>query len=69
VAAEGHVFASNELVDDAYVGAIFPLMEQFVAERGGAEEAKAWADDQRRLHERGEFFFTCTQFCFTATRP
>jgi predicted TPR repeat methyltransferase len=31
-------------------------------------EAKAWADEQRGLGDRGEFFFTVTQFCFTATR-
>jgi hypothetical protein len=31
-------------------------------------EAKAWADEQRELGDRGEFFFTVTQFCFTATR-
>jgi arsenite methyltransferase len=69
VAAEGHVFATTELVPDAYVGAIFPLMEQFVAERSGPAEGKAWADDQRDLDARGEFFFSCTQFCFTAKRP
>jgi ubiquinone/menaquinone biosynthesis C-methylase UbiE len=69
VTAQGHVFATTELVDDAYVGAIFPLMEQFVAEGRGPDEAAAWADDQRALNERGEFFFSCTQFCFTARRP
>ena len=69
VAAEGHVFATTELVADAYVGALFPLMEQFVAERRAPDEAKAWADEQRELDARGEFFFSCTQFCFTATRP
>jgi arsenite methyltransferase len=69
VAAEGHVFATTELVADAYVGAIFPLIEQFVAERSGPEEGKAWAADQHELDERGEFFFSCTQFCFTARRP
>ena len=68
VGAEGHVFATTELVADAYVGAIFPLIEQFVAERSGPAAAKAWADDQRRLDERGEFFFSCTHFCFTAKR-
>jgi len=68
VAAEGHVFATTELVPDAYVGAIFPLFEEFVAERGSAADAKAWADDQRALDARGEFFFSCTQFCFTAKR-
>ncbi len=69
IAAEGHVFATTELVEDAYVGALFPLMEEFVAERAGPDEAKAWADDQRDLDARGEFFFSCTQFCFTARRP
>jgi hypothetical protein len=41
-----------------------------VAKQGGMnqQEAKAWADEQRELSGRGEFFFTVTQFCFTATR-
>jgi hypothetical protein len=41
-----------------------------VVEQGGTsqEVAKAWADEQRELGDRGEFFFTVTQFCFTATR-
>jgi SAM-dependent methyltransferase len=69
IAAEGHVFATMELVPDAYVGAIFPVIEGFVAERSGADDAKAWAADQRELDARGEFFFSCTQFCFTARRP
>jgi arsenite methyltransferase len=69
VEAEGHVFATTALVSDAYVGAIFPLIEQFGTERGGPAEGEAWAEDQRRLDERGEFFFSCTQFCFTAKRP
>jgi hypothetical protein len=33
------------------------------------QEGKRWADEQRGLGERGEFFFTVTQFCFTASRP
>jgi hypothetical protein len=43
-----------------------PLLEQYVAEQGGLSqaEAKAWADEQRELGERGEFFFTVTQFSF-----
>ena len=31
--------------------------------------AKAWADEQRSLAERGRFYFACIQFCFAATRP
>ena len=33
------------------------------------QEGKLWSDEQRELGERGEFFFTVTQFCFTARRP
>ncbi len=30
---------------------------------------RAWADEQRALAERGEFYFACIQFCFAATAP
>jgi hypothetical protein len=33
------------------------------------DEAKVWAAEQRELGQRGEFYFACLQFCFTATRP
>jgi hypothetical protein len=57
-------------VPDAYGGSLVPLLEQYVVEQGGMSqtEAKAWADEQRALGEREEFFFTVTQFCFTASR-
>jgi hypothetical protein len=46
------------------------VLEQYVAEHGGMsqQEAEGWANEQRELGERGEFFFTVTQFCFTANR-
>jgi arsenite methyltransferase len=70
VQMDAHPFATTELVTDAYGGSLVPLLEQYVAEQGGMsqEQAKLWADEQRELGERGEFFFTVTQFCFTATR-
>ena len=48
--------------------AILPLIERFVAGRDeiGEVEAGAWAAEQGELAERGEFFFSCTQFCFSA---
>ncbi len=69
VEREAYPFATTELTPDAYGGSLMPLLEQYVVEQGGLshEDAKAWADDQRELGERGEFFFTVTQFCFTAT--
>jgi SAM-dependent methyltransferase len=70
VRMDAHAFATTELIPDAYGGSLVPLLEQYVAGQGGMSraEAKAWADEQRELGDRGEFFFTVTQFCFTATR-
>ena len=70
VRMDAHAFATTEPIPDAYGGSLVPLLEQYVAEQGGMthQEAKAWADEQRELGDRGEFFFTVTQFCFTATR-
>ena len=69
VRMDAHAFATTELIPDAYGGSLVPLLEQYVADQGGmSQKAKAWADEQRELGDRGEFFFTVTQFCFTATR-
>jgi ubiquinone/menaquinone biosynthesis C-methylase UbiE len=71
VAAEGHSFATVDLTPDAYGAAIVPLVERYVAGRDGitAADAAAWSAELGELGERGEFFFACVQFCFTATRP
>jgi ubiquinone/menaquinone biosynthesis C-methylase UbiE len=71
IRAEGHVFATTELDPETYGGANLPLIENYIAGRqgGGPEEAAAWAAEQRELGERGEFFFSVTQFCFSAHRP
>jgi len=61
-------FATADFDADAYGVATIPAIRGFVAGREGVspEDAKAWADEQRQLGQRGEFFFCCTQFCFTA---
>ena len=71
VKLEGHTFATNELDPDTYGGFLVPFIAQFVVGRDGIskDEANAWEAEQRELAERSEFFFACTQFCFTATRP
>ena len=70
VQMDAYPFATIELIADAYGGSLVPLVEQYVVDQGGMsqQEAKVWADEQRDLGERGEFFFTVTQFCFTASR-
>jgi ubiquinone/menaquinone biosynthesis C-methylase UbiE len=71
VRMDGHVFATDELERDSYGGALVPMIESYVAGQGGMsrEDAAAWAEEQRELGRRGEFFFSVTQFCFSATRP
>jgi SAM-dependent methyltransferase len=67
---EGHAFVAQQLSSHAYIGAIFSLLESYVAATGllPADELAAWTAEQRELSERGEFFFAAIQFCFTATR-
>ena len=71
VKLEGHTFATNELDPDTYGGFLVPFIAEFVVGRDGIseDEANAWVAEQRELAQRSEFFFACTQFCFTATRP
>lgn len=68
---EAHVFAASTFDPETYGAASVTLISRFVAGRSGvsAEVAEAWADEQRALGDRGEYFFSCTQFCFTAARP
>ncbi|MGH3717949.1 MAG: methyltransferase domain-containing protein [Pseudonocardiaceae bacterium] len=66
-----HTFATTQLDPDSFAALVCQIVAHFVAGRCGLTEADvaAWTAEQRRLDERGEFFFTCTQFCFTAHRP
>ncbi|HXV53991.1 MAG TPA: methyltransferase domain-containing protein [Solirubrobacterales bacterium] len=68
---EGHSFATNELSPDTYGGFIVGFIEQFVIDREAlpADEAHAWADEQRELAERGEFYFAVIQSLFSARAP
>jgi arsenite methyltransferase len=70
VAIEGHTFATNAFTPDSYGAALVPVLEGYVLQGGTVDEQEisAWVADQRKLGDRGEFFFACVQFCFTATR-
>jgi ubiquinone/menaquinone biosynthesis C-methylase UbiE len=70
VGVVGYSVTSTELTPDTTAGALLPLIADFVPGHQGVtkDEAVAWADDQRDLHERSEFFFSCSQFCFTGTK-
>jgi arsenite methyltransferase len=70
VRMEAHSFATADFDPETFAASMIPMVARFVAGRNGAsdQEAKAWAAEQRELGERGEFFFACTQFCFTGAR-
>jgi arsenite methyltransferase len=65
VEMEGHAFATDDVSEESYAGALVPLMADYV----GTDEARDWAEEQRELQRSGESYFSCIQFCFTGTRP
>jgi ubiquinone/menaquinone biosynthesis C-methylase UbiE len=71
VRMEAHAFTTAALDPETYGASIVPFIGTFVAGRGGVsdEEARAWVAEQQALGERGEFYFACTQLCFTAAKP
>jgi len=71
VRAQGHAFVATELDPETYSAAILGPMEQYLAGLVDLdrEEAKAWAEEQRALGARGEYFCAVLQVCFTAVRP
>jgi arsenite methyltransferase len=71
VQMEGHAFATNELIPDAYGGAMVAMLKRYVVDHGGMsrEDAQSWADEQRELAAQEKFFFSVTQFCFSAISP
>ena len=70
IRAEGHAFVTTELDLETYGGMALQRVEQFLSGRDDihSAEARAWADEQRDLGARGEYFFAIIQFCFTAIR-
>lgn len=68
---QAHAFATQGLDPETYGGGLAPFIAGFVSGREsvGADEAGRWLAEQRELDERGEFFFSVTQFCFTAVKP
>jgi len=65
---DAHAFATAELSQETYGGAALPVIERYVRQQG-SPDVDAWADEQRALGERGQFFFACIQFCFSAVKP
>jgi ubiquinone/menaquinone biosynthesis C-methylase UbiE len=71
VEMQANSFSTAELDPETYAVAAIEVIKSFVPGREGitADEAEAWAAEQRQLGKRGEFYFACLQFCFEGTRP
>ena len=71
VGVQAHGFATAELDPETYGGSLVPFIAGYVSGREsvGPDEAARWLEEQRELDERGEFFFSVTQLCFTAVKP
>ena len=70
VQMSAHNFSTIELDPETYGGALVELGAATFANLGASEEdVEGWTAEQRELGERDEFYFSVTQFCFTATRP
>ena len=66
-----HPLAALGSDPDSYGAALVPFIGNFVSGRSGVSdtEAAAWVEEQRRLIGSGDFYFACTQLCFTARKP
>jgi ubiquinone/menaquinone biosynthesis C-methylase UbiE len=69
VEMQAHDFSTCELDPETYGAGVLAGIRAFVPGHQGItdEEAKAWLAEQHELGERGEYSFTSTQYCFTAT--
>ena len=71
VSIEGHTFTTGELSPDTYGGSLVGVIDHYLTGLDGFDddERTAWADEQRELGERGDFYFACVQICASARRP
>ena len=70
VEMSAYSFSTIELDPETYGGALVGIGAANFASLGASEEDVAgWAAEQRELGEQGAFYFSVTQFCFTAKRP
>jgi ubiquinone/menaquinone biosynthesis C-methylase UbiE len=69
IKSEGHAFTSTDFDPETFGVAMTPLIADFVSGRDSitAEDAAAWAEEQEHLGQQGEYYFSCTQFCFQGT--
>ena len=70
IQAQGHAFTTAALDVETYGGSALGIVERYLNGLPDLDpvEVGAWAEEQRALGARGEYFYSVTQVCFTATR-
>lgn len=71
VTCEGHLFLTRAMDPEAFGGYLPLLIETYVQNLGEdalTADAADWVAELRDLDAAGEYFFSVTQFCFSATR-
>jgi arsenite methyltransferase len=70
VRTAAHTFAATAWDAGTFGVSLIGLIADFATGRNNltAAETEEWAAEQQQLGERGEFFFSYTQFCFTGVR-
>jgi arsenite methyltransferase len=68
---QANAFATIELDPETYGGSLTDLITQYAVNPGGmdVDDVQAWRAEQQDLAANGEFYFSCTQCCFTGQKP
>lgn len=69
VETTGHVFVNTDAGPETYSGNLIDVVSDYVEGSVDADDLAAWSSDLRALSDAGDYFFSITQFRFTATKP
>lgn len=71
VEAAGHAFVNTDDGVGGYGSGLVRFIEDYLEGRDevDSDDVTAWASEQRRRQQTGEFFFSITQFCFIGRKP
>jgi arsenite methyltransferase len=64
-------FVNREVHEDTYSWWLIGFVESFIVDQhpDAADDARAWAEEQRALGGEGRYFFTLDRYAFRAVRP
>ena len=62
---------NREVHEDTYSWWLIGFVESFIVDQhpDAADDARAWAEEQRALGGEGRYFFSLDRYAFRAVRP